>query len=88
MPAISTPGDESSVEIVVPATRIPSITTFPLLDTRVKSAFEGADKVDPVAVKSPKLLADPPPPLPLTSVPPAVTPSPILKLPVSTSTAR
>ena len=163
LPAISIPGVESSVDIVVPAILKPSITTLPLLEFSVRSAllgdaiveptkersptdtleislsiyafidccvasavaefvdklsssrivvtpapeptwkvsfiitepvpdvckvisaFEGADKVDPTALRSPKLEEDPPPP---TSVPPAVTPSPILRLPVSTSTAR
>ena len=65
----------------------PVKTIFPVPATdNVKSAFEGAERVEPTAVRSPKLVDDPPP-LPETSVPPAVTPSPILKLPESTSTA-
>ena len=82
---ICTPVLESSVDIVVPATRMPSITTFPPLDVSVRSAFEGDCKVEPVAVRSPR---DEPPPPADTSVPPGVTPSPNLRLPVSTSTAR
>ena len=31
---------------------------------KVKSALLGADSVDPVAVRSPRLLAEPPPPPP------------------------
>ena len=59
--------------------------TEPVPDVcKVISPFEGADNVDPTALRSPKLEEEPPP----TSVPPGVTPSPILKLPVSTSTAR
>ena len=80
LPAISIPGLESSVDIVVPATRIPSITTFPLLEISVRSALLGADIVEPIAVKSPKLLLPPPPPLIVivlvAPVPLAVTPSP------------
>ena len=51
----------------------------------VRSALLGAVIVEPIAARSPRLDEPPPPP---TSVPPAVTPSPILRLPVSTSTAR
>ena len=46
------PGVESSVDSVVPATLIPSITTFPLLEVKVRSALLGAPIVDPVNVKS------------------------------------
>ena len=70
------PGLESSVDIVVPATRIPSITTFPPLEVSVRSALLGAERVDPIAVKSPRVL----PPLIVivlvAPVPLAVTPSP------------
>ena len=67
----------------------PVSTTFPVPATdKVKLAFDGADKVDPTALRSPRLVEEPPPPPVLIAIPPAVDPSPSRKLPVSTSTAR
>ena len=70
---------------------IPVNTILPVPATaKFKSALLGADSVEPVADKSPRLVAAPPPPPPpvATEIPPAVDPSPNLKLPESTSTAR
>ena len=53
LPATCTPALESSVDIVVPATLIPSITTFPLLDVNVRSALLGAAMVEPTNERSP-----------------------------------
>ena len=67
----------------------PVNTMFPVPATAsVRSAFEGAESVEPTAVKSPRLVDDPPPPPVVIVIPPAVEPSPSFKLPESTSTAR
>ena len=68
---------------------IPVNTILPVPPTaKLRSALLGADSVEPTAVKSPRLVDDPPPPPPVaTEIPPAVDPSPNLKLPESTSTA-
>ena len=80
----------SSSMVVTPAPEpilnVSLIKTIPVPDVcRVMSALDGADNVEPTALRSPRLL--PPPPV-LTAIPPAVAPSPSTRLPVSTSTAR
>ena len=47
------PGVESSVDNVVPATFIPSITTFPLLELSVRSALDGDSIDEPTIERSP-----------------------------------
>ena len=52
---------------------IPVKTILPVPATdNVKSAFDGADSVEPTALRSPRLLAEPPPPPLATAIPPAV----------------
>ena len=53
LPATCIPVLESSVDKVVPATLIPSMTTFPLLEFNVRSALDGAKIDDPTIERSP-----------------------------------